>query len=234
MDVLTITIAFIIALLFIVAPIGDRIINRMENTPRIVFLLILVLVLGFTGILPEYLAWISGVLIILSYLLNKPKLHSQLSIADENPDIITKLLATGLDVNARDRRGWTPLHDAATSNKNPEVIQLLLNAGADMNALGRYGSTPLHEAAAFNTSPKIIQLLLDSGLYMNAKDKWGQTPLHVAAWHNKNPEIVIELLKYGANAKLRDTSGKTAFERAKGNRAIRKSPAYQALKSASE
>eukprot|EP00435_Cladocopium_sp_Y103_P062563 s821_g24.t1 len=48
-------------------------------------------------------------------------------------------------VNARNRRKWTPLHEAAWSCSF-EVAELLVNAGADTNAKEKDGHTPLYWA----------------------------------------------------------------------------------------
>ena len=45
---------------------------------------------------------------------------------------------------ARDNKGYTPLH-AAARNGNEKNVVLLLLSGADPNASGLYGKTPLHK-----------------------------------------------------------------------------------------
>ena len=57
--------------------------------------------------------------------------------------VVETLLAAGAEVNARDSRGETPLHDAASYNRNPVVLELLLEAGADAEARDDTGRTPL-------------------------------------------------------------------------------------------
>src|SRR5436309_1476687 len=60
-----------------------------------------------------------------------------------NLSVISQLLSTGIDVDARDALGGTPLLDAAWSG-NAGVITLLLSHGADVNATHREaGSTAL-------------------------------------------------------------------------------------------
>ena len=60
------------------------------------------------------------------------------------PEVVRHLIELAVDVNARDRRRWTPLHFAART-KNPALIKLLLEAGADVNATDDEGITPLHQ-----------------------------------------------------------------------------------------
>lgn len=58
------------------------------------------------------------------------------------PEMIRRLIDHGVDVNARDRYGNTPLHYAARWKK-PELIEMLLNAGAEVDPVNRDGLTPL-------------------------------------------------------------------------------------------
>ena len=59
----------------------------------------------------------------------------------EAPDV-TRCLQAGVDPNARDENGWTPLLAAATFTANPAVIVALLDAGADSNARDENGGRP--------------------------------------------------------------------------------------------
>lgn len=90
------------------------------------------------------------------------------------------LISTGADVNARDKHGDTPLHDAAGFGMK-EIIEILLANGADIHARNRFGKTPLHDAALNGRHDGAIQLLLDNGADINAKSIDGETPIQ-AAW----------------------------------------------------
>jgi ankyrin repeat protein len=58
---------------------------------------------------------------------------------------LTLLLAAGGDVNARDPRGLTPLHEAARWGWN-DVVQFLVDRGADLTAKDNRGNTPVESA----------------------------------------------------------------------------------------
>jgi ankyrin repeat protein len=58
-------------------------------------------------------------------------------------EAVKQHVAAGADVNAKDDRGWTPLH-FASDRKN--VAEFLIKKGADVNAKDAYGFTPLDEA----------------------------------------------------------------------------------------
>jgi hypothetical protein len=51
---------------------------------------------------------------------------------NQNPEVITTLLKTGADVNARYNNGGTGFMWAASENPNTQAITTLLKAGADI------------------------------------------------------------------------------------------------------
>ena len=179
----------------------------------------------------------------------------------KTPKVVKILLDAGAEVDALLGTGdWngtvlrTPLHQAAKHNENAEIITLLLQAGADVNLnenptfaglsalnielstrIYASGRTAVYFAAKYNKNPKIITALINAGADINTRDsKFKRTPLHLAALWNENPEVVMVLLNAGADGKIKDRDGITAFRIARKNRAVKKSPAYQALKDASK
>ena len=56
-------------------------------------------------------------------------------------EAVKEFLAAGVDVNAKDGNGWTPLIPAA-ANGRKEVVELLIASGADVNVKSAFG-TPL-------------------------------------------------------------------------------------------
>jgi len=69
-----------------------------------------------------------------------PDLH-QAVVTGKLEQVQQVLLYVGLDVNAADRRGNTPLH-LAVKNKNEAIVKLLLDAGAKVDC-GQKDYTPL-------------------------------------------------------------------------------------------
>ena len=59
-----------------------------------------------------------------------------------NIKAVKQHLAAGTDVNAKNKHGYTPFHNAALEGYK-EVAELLIQNGADVNAKNRIGATPL-------------------------------------------------------------------------------------------
>jgi ankyrin repeat protein len=80
-----------------------------------------------------------------------------------SPEVVWHLIKLGVDVNARDRRRWTPLHFAART-KDPAVVRLLIEAGAHVNATDDEGITPLHQGLLkYPVNLEMSEMLLAAG-----------------------------------------------------------------------
>ncbi|KAI5589781.1 hypothetical protein BDE02_05G184900 [Populus trichocarpa] len=95
-----------------------------------------------------------------------------------------------LDVNARDGKGETPLHNSITADRYPTAVHLLEN-GANPNAATDSGLTPLHYAAKSGLK-KFLLLLILKGAEVDAKADSG-TPLKWAAIHGQKKAVKILL-----------------------------------------
>ncbi|KAH6970692.1 hypothetical protein BKA56DRAFT_559122 [Ilyonectria sp. MPI-CAGE-AT-0026] len=108
--------------------------------------------------------------------------------------IVQLLLAKdGVDINATNDEGWTPLL-YAVSNRNEEIVQLLLaNDGVDINAKDGDGWSPLLWAARHGDVVVARLLLSKDGIDVEPEDNDGKTPLSHAAM--RGHEEIVELLK---------------------------------------
>ena len=120
-------------------------------------------------------------------------------------EIVEQLIAKSADVNAKDKAGSTPLHQAANDG-HKEIVELLIANGADVNAKDFDGFAPLHYAAWFGGNTETVVLLIAAGADVNVKNKGGVTPLSLAElvldWQSSETkvakkEIADLLLKHG-------------------------------------
>lgn len=63
-----------------------------------------------------------------------------------NVEVAEYLLEHGADVNAQDKGGLIPLHNAS-SYGHVDIAALLIKFSASVNAVDKWGFTPLHEAS---------------------------------------------------------------------------------------
>lgn len=94
-------------------------------------------------------------------------------------DALERVLAIGVDVNMRDRRGYTPLHFAVLCG-HEAAAALLLESGADAETRNERGESPLFTAASNRDLP-LLRLLIDNGANVHASNANGSTLMHVAA-----------------------------------------------------
>ena len=90
--------------------------------------------------------------------------------------------ADGATVDARTRKGATPLHGATGPVGHVEVVKVLLDKGADPNTNmthSIYRATPIHHAAQYG-EVDVLKVLFARGGNPNVKTKQGQTPLRWA------------------------------------------------------
>lgn len=117
-----------------------------------------------------------------------------------NTELARAILEIGgkrVDINQRDRMGYTPLL-WAISKDHYEIAHMLLNRNdIDVNVKSKDDETPLLLATAYNR-PMIVQRLLYHGARINVRDKEGETPLSRACLRD-HFTIVQMLLNAGAN-----------------------------------
>ncbi|KAJ9591173.1 hypothetical protein L9F63_002290 [Diploptera punctata] len=95
-----------------------------------------------------------------------------------NVDLVAAILDGGVNPNACDEQGRSPLHLAACGGYS-EVARVLLEKGADPNRRDILGNTPLHLAACTN-SVRVVTALLNAGTDVRSIDYFGRSPLQLA------------------------------------------------------
>ncbi|NBX60947.1 MAG: ankyrin repeat domain-containing protein [Betaproteobacteria bacterium] len=116
------------------------------------------------------------------------------AIEFDRPDTIQQLLDRGFDPNTVNekgtgaevsKKGWTPLHYAATKG-HVQMMRLLMENDAYLDAESPNGTTPLMMAARYGT-PAAVKLLLEEGADPRIENKLGLNALEFAK-HSVHPE----------------------------------------------
>ena len=130
-----------------------------------------------------------------------------------NPETVRFFIECGIDVNAKELHGWTPILFAARNTGSVEVLKTLIEAGADTtvhahNTLLEWleiGFSLLHIAAAFNPAPDVTKFLLEQGFDIeDSSNEYKLTPLLFAAREQSNVEVFTLLMEAGADPFARD------------------------------
>ncbi|MCJ7617093.1 MAG: ankyrin repeat domain-containing protein [Desulfobacterales bacterium] len=80
------------------------------------------------------------------------------SLQRNQAEIAKHLINSGADINAKDKKGWTPLMFALRYNQ-PDNAKELINRGADVNPKNSDGWTPLMFASRYNQIPNANELV---------------------------------------------------------------------------
>ncbi|HEY1608950.1 MAG TPA: ankyrin repeat domain-containing protein [Paraburkholderia sp.] len=113
---------------------------------------------------------------------------------NDDIELVKLLISKDAEVN---KKGWTPLHYAAT-NGHDDVVQLLLDNSAYVDAGSPNGTTPLMMAARGNHLPT-VKILLDNGADPTVKNQLGLTALDFAKHYNA-PDVTKGLAARMAQA----------------------------------
>ncbi|KAK1982789.1 ankyrin repeat-containing domain protein [Colletotrichum cereale] len=129
-------------------------------------------------------------------------------------DFVREAIKSGLDVDARDDSGRTPLMNAAKV-RNEAFISFLLKLKVDINKVDDDGRTPLTEAirtvGRWSISGRtIIDYLLENGAKPHAPPGARYIPLFVAV-ENASPSVVQRLLNTGVDIGMKDAMGRSSM-----------------------
>ncbi|WP_425306695.1 ankyrin repeat domain-containing protein [Cupriavidus pauculus] len=95
---------------------------------------------------------------------------------------MVKLMVDGMEAEVN-KKGWAPLHYAATNGHN-DVVKYLVDHAAYIDAESPNGTTPLMMAAR-GGHIETVKLLLDEGADMRLKNQQGMTVIDFADQYNQ-------------------------------------------------
>ncbi|XP_063913028.1 uncharacterized protein LOC135129711 [Zophobas morio] len=137
-------------------------------------------------------------------------LHYASKSWNADPDLIKAIIDKGIDVNAQDGNGTTPLQ-VACKNGNYEITELLLNFGTSINIADKRNKNAFHYAAeSWTPNRSKMKLLIENGIDVNAQTETGTTALQLAC-QNGDAEIAEMLVKSGASVNMLDKNNENAL-----------------------
>ena len=153
-----------------------------------------------------------------------------------NPETLDKILSYGVDINASDSFGNTPLLYAVLVNSYILTETLLKHENIKIDSM-ESGATPLLAAVSTRKPPKMIKLLLEKGANPNIQSNELQvSSLIAASMPNRrtgenfiSPKVIQYLLDYDADINIKDKDGKTALDYMKENPDFTKTPLFKSL-----
>lgn len=128
------------------------------------------------------------------------------------------LISSGIDRDAKDLDGRTPLHTAVFLGDRP-MVEMLLEMGCHSQLETSAGETLLHIAAA-QSNRELLLLFLDhpsSKEWLHRGDLDGKIPLHHAVWKGTKPEITHLLINAGTDVNATSHCGYTSLHWAAQN-----------------
>ncbi|WP_020406233.1 ankyrin repeat domain-containing protein [Hahella ganghwensis] len=128
-------------------------------------------------------------------------------------ELMEAFRSSGISLNLRNHKGYTPLMVAAY-NGQEVMVDYLLQYGADACAEDKRGNTALM-AAVFRGELRISKRLISADCNPDQTNKRGMTAAMFAALFGRE-DVLLELKKRGADLSKKDMSGSDAASLAAG------------------
>lgn len=126
-------------------------------------------------------------------------------------DILGALIEIGIDVNSRNKSGFTPLM-FASAYSTPRAVRFLIEKGADTSARAyMLNMNALHCSAVFNPQPATTEELVKLGLPLEDQTENDYSPLLLAITENRNLEVAQKLIDLGARTDGYGENGQSAY-----------------------
>jgi ankyrin repeat protein len=128
----------------------------------------------------------------------------------EHPEKVAYLLSrSGVEIDAQQADGTTPLYRAALTGNLP-AVELLLRAGADPGSCNSDNRWTVLMVAVAQDHPEIVRrLLAQPGIDVNARDERGRTALHLAAELGRGAIASLLVEHSGSDLNAKDERGMT-------------------------
>jgi len=146
--------------------------------------------------------------------MNRTALH--IAVSEGRRALAKLLIEEGASIDAQDKNGWTPLHNAC-SLQNLPMCDLLLVQDCSVTSVTSDNTTPLHYIVRRPVHDKmdyyidIITNIIVRGADINLQNKINrEAPLHQACFRS-NGEAMRILLEHGADVNLKNSIGETVL-----------------------
>jgi len=147
----------------------------------------------------------------------------ELALKSEDLSLFEMLVNLGADLNTRDLKNNTVLHQAVMKPMSyANLRKLLVHIDRmDINAVNHLGETALNTAIKMGDQLNVIRELLKAKPSFTIEDAFGNTPLHLAA-REGDKDLISLLVSHGASPSVKDSFGDTPLHFAvrKGNKAL--------------
>ncbi len=152
---------------------------------------------------------------------NNKKLFRAIDSANEKQ--VAKLIRAGVDINAKNEDGLTPLMYALDLHSSPttshfDEFKLLFEAGADRNITNDKGENAFILAVK-SERKDVVEIFLDNGEDVDFQTADGSTALMYARRLYRGLEVVEMLLAAGGNVHIKNNEGRNVLEMGGGLRA---------------